>query len=170
MPGLGVQGLRTLAAALERLDPEREYVRLDIEDKHVWYCPQIVRHEALGAYVGEEEPTRAFLVAWLVCIGGYPARSIELEKRYPSGRGQVELDIRVAHESGKAYALIEVKAPDSFVGAADTLINGQLYAPGAREPGTRVLSLATVDVNSSSGMVEPLSVTIDYLSWPDYDS
>ena len=169
MPALGTAGLDVLATAVESLDPEHEYVHLDVKSRHVWYCPDITTHEALGAYSGEEEPTRAYLVAWLIRVGGYAATSIELEKRYPSGRGQVELDIRVADSSGRAYALIEVKSPDSFGGVNDPYINGQLYAPAAREPGTHVLSLATVALIEASGSVSPLSVTIDYPSWPSYE-
>ena len=170
MSALGDEGLRTLAKAVRSLDPGQEYVRLDVEKHNVSYSSQIVAHEVIGTYTGEEEPARAYLVAWLICVGGYAASSIELEKRYPSGRGQVELDIRVAGEDGQAYALLEVKAPNSFLGVADPLINGQLYAPAAREPGTRVLSLTTVEVNTDKGVVTPRSVTIDYPSWPTYEA
>jgi type I restriction enzyme M protein len=169
MPALGGEGLRILTDAVNKLDPNGEYVRLDVAQRSIWYSPDIVTHEFFSSYAGEEEPVRAYLVAWLIKVGGYPAGSIELEKRYPSGRGQVELDIRIADESNRAYALVEVKAPDVYGDATDPLIDGQLYAPASREPGTRVLSLATIELDADGEFVTPRSVTIDYQSWPNYD-
>jgi type I restriction enzyme M protein len=168
MPGLGELGLAALAKEIKHLDPDETFVSIDVVNHQVWYCDEIIAHEAIGPYVGEEEPVRAYIVAWLIRVGGYTPASIELEKRYPSGRGQIELDVRVADESGGAYALIEVKAPDSFGGASDPLIAGQLYSPAAMERGTRVLSLATIDVVTFDSIVSPLSVTIDYPSWPTH--
>lgn len=168
MRALGAKGQQAVAAAIAELDPDGDYVELDLDSHTVRYGDEIVVHEAVGAFTGEEEIARAFLVAWLIQVAGYPANCIELEKRYPSGRSALELDIRVADEGGEAYALIEVKSPDAFGGTDDSLINGQLFAPAARENGVRTLCLATVEV--AAGKAEVRSVTIDYLTWTTYEA
>jgi type I restriction enzyme M protein len=167
---LGAAGLSELAEQLKRLDPDGSVVRLDVAKQEVWYAPQIVRHEDLGAYTGEEEPVRAFIIAHLVCELGYDADAIELEKRYPSGRSNIELDIRLATaDKSKPYALIEVKAPSEYGGDTDPLIDGQLFSPATREPGTLVLSLATVR-KGRSGEFQLEAITIDHSHWSSYRS
>ncbi|WP_139638147.1 HsdM family class I SAM-dependent methyltransferase [Nonomuraea phyllanthi] len=121
--------------------------------------------------MGDEEPVRAYFVAWLCTRGSYPPEAIELERRYDFGReSHLELDIRISRPGhpDSAYALIEMKPPSGFGDEADGRINGQLFAPGGQEPETRILSLATVAVGSDG---EPAikTVTIGYEPTLTYD-
>ena len=164
MGTLTEEQLATIARATRDLDPEQEYVALDVEARHVEYKHPIRAHEAVGDYVGDEEAVRAFLVAWLCTLGGYPSECIDLEKRYLYGRdGHAELDIRVsdAGDVEKAFALIEVKAPHDFKGATDSRIEGQLFAIAGHEPDCQLLALATIEVGDE-GSVAPNAVTIHY--------
>lgn len=162
---LGSSGLQDLANAIKELDGDGSTVRLDLEESSVWYCPEIVRHESLGTFSGEEEPVRAYIVAFLICELGYEASTIQLEKRYAAGRSNMQLDIRLATaDNATAYALVEVKAPDEFGGAEDSLIQGQLFTPAGLEPGTTVLSLATVR-RDNTGSIQLDAITIDYARW-----
>ena len=164
MGTLTEEQLAGVALATADLDPGGEFVVLDVEARHVEYKHPIRVHEAVGDYVGDEEAVRAFLVAWLCTLGGYPAECIDLEKRYPYGRdGHAELDIRVAdaNDVEKAFALIEVKAPHDFKGAEDSRIEGQLFAIAGHEPECQLLALATIEVGEG-GTVVPNAVTIDY--------
>ncbi len=166
MRALGSKGQIAIARAISELDPDGDYVQLDVTQKIVRYGSEITAHEQIGAFTGEEEIARAYIVAWLIRVGSYPASCIELEKRYPSGRSALELDIRLTDEAGAPYALIEVKSPGAYGDVDDPLIDGQLFAPASREPGVRVLSLATVEFTDNDIVVR--SVTIDYLTWTDF--
>ena len=158
-----------IANAILELDPEGRFVSLDPGEMTVSYSSDITQHEALGPYVGDEEPCRAYLVAWLCSEGGYLPTSLELEKRYSIGRPKVgaELDILLNHADGTPYALIEVKAPDEYEEEQDKFIRGQLFDLAPHEPGSSVLSYATV-TQSDSG-VEIESITIEYAAGYTFD-
>jgi type I restriction enzyme M protein len=172
MPPLSKPALRSLQKAIRGLDPDGRFVSLDIAARQVRYCREIVQHEVIRDYSGDEEPVRAYFVAWLCTAGGYPANVIELERRYNFGReGHVELDVRISRERepDSAYALVEIKAPHDFGDETDPRIEGQLFAPaGSREPECALLSLATVSVGAA-GEIAIKTVTIAYeptLSYP----
>lgn len=156
--------LVALSDAIVALDPEGEVVQLDTQARQVRYSTEILQHEAIRDYVGDEEPVRAYFVAWLCTAGGYPRSAIELERRYPFGRdSNTELDIRVSREGSPdiAYALIEMKAPHDYGDEEDGRIEGQLFAIAGREPDCQLLSLVTAEVGSD-GTVGIKSVTIAY--------
>jgi type I restriction enzyme M protein len=165
MPSLSNTALRSLQKAIRKLDPDERFVRLDIAARQVRYCTEIVQHEAIRDYSGDEEPVRAYIVAWLCTAGGYPANAIELERRYNFGRkGGIELDVRIAREGkpDSAYALVEIKSPHDFGGETDSRIEGQLFAPaGSSEPECSLLSLATVSIGAD-GKIAIETVTIAY--------
>ncbi len=152
IPKLGAKGLEVLAAAIEVLDPTHRYVELDVKKQTVRYASDFILHEAISTYVGEEEPTRAYLVAWLCTEGGYLPPNIELEKRYSVGRPKLgaENDILVKHPDGTTYALIEVKAPEEYDVDADKFIKGQLFDIAPLEPGCSVLAYVTVNVGGTN--------------------
>jgi type I restriction enzyme M protein len=175
MSSLSRSALRALQRAVRELDPDGTFVSLEVSTRQVRYCPEIVQHEIIRDYVGDEEPVRAYFVAWLCTAGGYPASAIELERRYRFGRGgHAELDIRIAREgdADSAYALVEMKAPYDFGDETDPAIDGQLFAlAGSREPDCALLSLATVNVGSA-GEIAVKTVTIAYeptLSYPRWE-
>ncbi len=162
---LSKSALSALQKAIEKLDPAGAFVSLDATKRQVRYCPEIVQHEAIRDYTHDEEPVRAYFVAWLCTAGGYPASAIELERRYDFGRGShVELDIRISREGNpdSAYALVEMKTPSDFGDEKDRRINGQLFAPaGSQEPDCALLSLATVNIGTTEE-VTIKTVTIAY--------
>ncbi|MFI5929753.1 class I SAM-dependent DNA methyltransferase [Micromonospora sp. NPDC051543] len=164
MSGFSTDNLRALARAVRELDPDGQYVKLDVDVRQVFYSSTIKQHEAIRDYVGDEEPVRAYFVAWLCTRGSYPPEAIELERRYSFGReSQLEVDIRISRPGmpDAAYALIEMKAPSDFGDETDSRISGQLFAPGGREPSATILSLATVEVGSD-GQPAIRTVTIGY--------
>ena len=163
-------GVRALAEAIAAVDPDGEFVKLDAEARQVWYSPRIKQHEVIRDYVGEEEPVRAYLIAWLCTTGVYPPEALELERSYEYGRsGQAQLDVRISEPDSpdRAFALIEVKAPGMWGGPEDPQIRGQLFALTAADPDTKVLSLVTVQVGSETPTLT--TVTIDYTSGLTYN-
>ncbi len=153
-----------LANAIRELDPSGQYVVLDVEASQVTYAHEILQSEVIRDFVGDEEPVRAYFVAWLCTRGNYAPSAITLERRYSFGRdGRAELDIRLSQdgEPTKAYALIEMKAPSEWGGVDDARIEGQLFAPAGQEPDATVLSLATVEVGPD-GTPSIKTVTIAY--------
>ena len=86
LASLGADGLAKLSAALLTLDPEGRFVSLDVEGGTVRYALEIIQHSEVFSFIGEEEPCRAYLVAWLCTEGGYLPANIELEKAYSIGR------------------------------------------------------------------------------------
>lgn len=162
MADLGPAGLQVLDQQIRELDPDGRFVTLDVENSQVFYCAEITQHERIRDYVGEEEPVRAYLVAWLCVVGGYPPACIELEKRYRFGRStDMELDLRLTRPDGDVFALVETKAPGDYHDIDDPRLEGQLFAPSGQEPGCRVLSLVTVEIGADETPVVN-SVTIDY--------
>ncbi len=161
MPGLGADGRRA-ADAILTLDPTQQFVALDLTVPRVRYCDEIVAHENIGVFTGDEEVVRAYVVAWLCTQGGYSPVNMELEKRYPYGRGgSCELDILVKHADGTPYALIELKSPDAWQGPTAADIDGQLFAPASREHGSSVLCYATVEA-AAGGDPVIRSITIAF--------
>jgi type I restriction enzyme M protein len=136
-------------------------VSLDVESGTVRYAPEVIQHSEVSSFIGEEEPCRAFLVAWLCTEGGYLPVNIELEKGYSIGRPKrgARLDILLKHPDGTTYCLIEVKSPAEYAVDADRFIEGQLFNIAPLEPGRRVLAYATVDV---SGEPAPSALSIDF--------
>jgi hypothetical protein len=139
---MGPAGLAALQAAVEQLDPEGRYVKLDVAASTAQYGQELILHSDIGAFVGEEEPARAYLVAWLCTVGGYLPVNIELEKTYSIGRPKqgARLDILLNHPAGTPFALIEVKSPEEYGVDADRFIEGQLFNIAPLEPGRRVLA------------------------------
>ena len=170
MNPLGTEGLAALQAAVEALDPTHRYVELDVTRQVVSYSPEIIQYETISTYVGEEEPCRALIVAWLCAQGGYLPANIELEKRYSIGRpsSDAELDILVTHPDGTSFALIEVKAPGEYETTPDIFIRGQLFGIAPLEPGCAVLSYATAHLVGREA--EIVSMTIDYAVGTTFDS
>jgi len=161
LASLGADGLAKLSAALLTLDPEGRFVSLDVEGGTVRYALEIIQHSEVSSSIGEEEPCRAYLVAWLCTEGGYLPANIELEKAYSIGRPKrgARLDILLKHPDGTTYSLIEVKSPAEYAVDADRFIEGQLFNIAPLEPGRRVLAYATVDVN---GEPAPSALSIEY--------
>lgn len=146
MTTLGDHGVLAIEQAISALDPEGRYVRLNSREKLVEYSPEIETGEQINSYEGEEEPCRAFIVAWLCTDGGYLPTNITLEKRYSIGRPKIgaELDILIKHANGDAYALIEVKSPIEYPIDQNKYIQGQLFNIAPHEQGASVLVYATV--------------------------
>lgn len=165
---LTAEGARIVKSAIDALDPNHDFVNLDVEKKTVSYSESFVLHEALSVFEGEEEIVRAYIVTWLCTLGGYLPSNIELEKRYSIGRPKegAELDILVKYPTGETYALIEVKAPDEFDFDQDKYIEGQLFNIAPHEPGCKVLSHATISI--ANGAVRIDAVTIDYTTHNDF--
>ncbi|GII25356.1 HsdM family class I SAM-dependent methyltransferase [Planosporangium mesophilum] len=164
LPQLGHVGQEALARAIRELDPEGEFVTLDVDAKQVTYSPRIRQHELIRDYVGEEEPVRAYLVAWLCTMGLYPPEALELERPYSYGRGgQAQVDVRISHADApeRAFAIIETKPPGDWGGSTDPRIRGQLFALTAENPDTSVLSLVTAQVGAD-GRPFLNTVTVDY--------
>lgn len=159
-----------LIAEVQRLDPDGDVVSLDVAAKTLQYATDIKCHESISALAGEEI-VRAYVVTWLVTVGGYPSSRLELEKRYDYGRkSQGELDIRIAQlDSESAYALIEIKQPHEYNGETDQAINGQLFAYAGREADTQVVSLMTVGV-SAEGAPLIRSITVDFVAHSHFDA
>ena len=175
MPALTRPQLESLNAAILALDPEQQYVEIDIDRRVVRYCDEIIQHEAISSYVGDEEPVRAYYIAWLCTEGGYAPAAIELEKRYAFGRAShSELDIRVRREDAndEAFALIELKAPSDWIGVEDSRIEGQLFAMAGSDVRTEVLALGTADIGADGTVVVRAVViayenALSYGSWRD---
>jgi len=165
--------IASLAAAIKTLDPEEQYVQLDAVAKVVSYADEIIQHELISSYTGDEELVRAYFVAWLCTEGGYAPSALELEKRYNFGRdSRAELDIRVRREDDpdEAFALLELKAPSDWKGPEDARIEGQLFAMAGTEVAPDVLAIATVDVGADGGLITR-AVTIAYsaaLTYPQW--
>lgn len=144
--------LEAIADAIRTMDPDGAFVELNIDDRTVRYTDQITVHETIGTYDGDEEPTRAYLVAWLCVVGGYSPAQLCLEHRYRIGSSNsVELDIRVARPNGDAYALIEVKPVEQYRSTSEQQLDGQLFTPASKEnsESLKVLVLATVAIGAS---------------------
>ena len=156
------EGDNRIQSEIERLDPEGRYVQLDADSHAVRYSTDIIQHREIHSYEGEEEPARAFLVAWLCTEGGYLPANIELEKEYSIGRPKVggRLDILLKHPTGTPYALIEVKGPEEFESEQDKYIEGQLFNIAPLELGCSVLCFTTVE--SFDDTVIPRAKTIAY--------
>ncbi len=152
---MGPDGLARLREAILELDPEGRHVQLDVSTGTVRYGDEIILHSAISTYVGEEEPARAYLVAWLCTKGGYLPANIELEKAYSIGRPKLgaRLDILVNYPDGTPYALIEVKSPVEFGVDPDRFIEGQLFNIAPHEKGSRVLAYTTVRVSETASPV-----------------
>ncbi|SDM03014.1 type I restriction enzyme M protein [Arthrobacter sp. ov407] len=159
-----------LKAEVLRMDPDGDVVSLDLVANTLQYASDIKCHESITALAGEEI-VRAYVVTWLVTVGGYPTSRLELEKRYSYGRnGQGELDIRIAQlEGDTAYALIEIKQPHEYRGETDPVINGQLFAYAGTEADTQVVSLMTVGINAERAPFVR-SVTIDFVAHSHFDA
>jgi type I restriction enzyme M protein len=169
LPPLGTAGIEAIVARIQELDPDGQFVRMDIDEHSIWYCDAIKRHETISWPTdGEEEIVRAFTLVWLIQEGGYAPETLELERTYAYGHSSLQLDIRIAHlEDPSAYALIELKGPSYFGAELDPLIEGQLYAPAGLEAGLSVLSIATVALDGD-GLPYLTAVTIDYGTWRSY--
>jgi type I restriction enzyme M protein len=172
MSPLSQTALERIQRAIIDLDPSGEFVALDVATRQVHYGADIVQHEVIRDYVGDEEPVRAYFVAWLCTAGGYPANAVELERRYSFGRGShVELDIRIGRDGdpGTAYALVEMKAPSDWLDEQDPRIEGQLFAPAGQEPDCSLLSLATVEVGDGEVAIKTVTIayepTLTYARW-----
>lgn len=167
---LGQAGLEVIQQEVLRLDPNGSFVSLDVDAKRVRYAAEIVQHELIGSYEGEEEPVRAYIVAWLCTEGGYLPTSLELEKRYSIGRGQsagAELDILVNHPDGTPFALIETKAPEVYDAELEKYLKGQLFALAPHEAGSQYIAFATARL--VGGQPQIVTTTIDVGRWPTYD-
>jgi type I restriction enzyme M protein len=158
---LTAEDLRKVEEAIKHLDPEGRFVELDTRAKRVRYSDEITRYQAIGLYEGQEEPARAFIVAWLCTLGGYLPANLELEKRYSLGRPKVgaKLDVLIRHPDGSTYALIEVKAPAEYEINSAKFIKGQLFDIAPHEPGASVLAYATIRADAK---VQILTQTIAY--------
>lgn len=169
---MGRAGLKVLSDAVKRLDPGGLFVTLDVDAQTVTYSPGIIQHERIMKYTGEEEPARAYLIAWLCTDGGYLPQNIELEKRYTMGRPgankpAAELDILINRIDGTPFALIEVKAPDEYIALQDGCIKGQLFDIVPFEVDAKVLSYATVTTSSTAVQIH--TITIDYSNRLTFD-
>jgi type I restriction enzyme M protein len=172
-PKLGNKGLLVLEKAVRDLDPDGKFVELDVAKKLVSYSTDIITHEAISQYVGEEEPSRAYLVAWLCTVGGYLPSNLELEKRYQIGRPKrtgsgAELDILINHADGTPFALVEVKEPEEYEVNQDKFIRGQLFNLAPLEVGCSVLAYTTVEL--VDGSIRPHTITIAYESADKFET
>jgi type I restriction enzyme M protein len=165
---LGQHGVGVLAQHIEQLDPEGKYVKLDVANNIVEYSADIESGEHISSFEGEEEPCRAYIVAWLCTIGGYLPGNLALERRYSIGRPKTgaELDILVLRPDGTAFSLIEVKSPVEYDIDQDKYIEGQLFNIAPLEAGSSVLSYATVCLRGDNP--EIVCKSIDYLNFPTF--
>lgn len=161
-----------LADAIIKLDPDFDYVKVDIGNLRVEYSREIKTYERIQHINGPEEMVRAYVVAWLGKVGAYPAEALELERKYSYGSGgkNAQLDIRISQaDSTDAYALIELKQPEAWNAQIDAAIKNQLYAFAGTEPALEVLSFATVDFDSD-GKPHVESITIDFRAYNYFES
>jgi type I restriction enzyme M protein len=163
MVPLGEEGLKRLQRAIRELYPKERYVSIDVDAHTVRYSDELIVHEDIRAYTGEEEPARAFVVTWLCTRGGYLPSNVELEKRHSVGRPKVgaKIDVLVKRPDGTTYALIEVKAPEEYDIGRDAYIEGQLFNVAPLEPGSSILAYVTTEVRAD-GTVNVRGQTVAY--------
>lgn len=152
--------------AVQALDPEGRFVDLDVENQTVHYSDEIIKHEEIFAFEGDEEIARAYQVAWLLTEGGYLPANVELEKRYSVGRPKAgaEGDILLTRPDGLPYAVIEVKAPGDYDASDDTFIKGQLFDVSLHEPESEVLCYTTIAVEEDE-TIRIVCIAIDRASY-----
>lgn len=152
-------------------DPSGAIVEVDPDGSHVRYSDKIRAGETRHRKADPEELVRALTILLLGSDAyGYTADRLFIEQTHSVGRpsastAQVDLVLYFAEQDGteSAFAMWEMKAPDEYKPASDTLIDGQLFAV-APLVGPSLLVYSTV----KPGVPEIECITIDYTAHKTY--
>lgn len=157
--------------AIVELDPNNQYVEVDLENERVRYNPEIETDRR--PKFEDEELCRAYLVALLCKKLGYAPKHLYLEKEYTIGRpggtsAYGDILVRTTEDGYRPFLLIEVKAPEDYDEEDDQSIKGQLFDIAPLESGVSALSYSTV-IQTAEG-VEVRSLVVDYTRYPQFEA
>lgn len=128
----------------------------------------------INTFKGDEEVTRAYLLAKLTNELGYKLENIEIEREYDIGRPKVNKprnDVLVKYDNNEdIFLYIEVKSPDQYNPDDDT-IEKQLFNLASQEIGkgrkVKYLVLYTIDTKTTN--IEDKCIVIDYENYKTYE-
>mgnify|MGYP000147395165 FL=1 len=163
------------AQKIEKIDPKKEIVSINIDNYSIKYSDEIIQHRAITKISGDEELVRAYFVVKLVKELGYDKKDIELEKEYEAGRPKKikpRIDILVKdrrNEKQKTFLFIEVKAPDKFEHDKE-YIRSQLFELAKLEDKKSPITyLVYCTAEDKEHEIKESNIIIDYLTYSDYD-
>lgn len=145
----------------------------DFSKKKVKYSDKITGWK-INTFKGDEEVTRAYLLAKLTNELGYKLENIEIEREYDIGRPKVNKprnDVLVKYDNSEdIFLYIEVKSPDQYNPDDDT-IEKQLFNLASQEIGkgrkVKYLVLYTIDTKTTN--IEDKCIVIDYENYKTYE-
>ncbi len=145
----------------------------DFSKKKVKYSDKITGWK-INTFKGDEEVTRAYLLAKLTNELGYKLENIEIEREYDIGRPKVNKprnDVLVKYDNSEdIFLYIEVKSPDQYNPDDDT-IEKQLFNLASQEIGkgrkVKYLVLYTIDIKTTN--IEDKCIVIDYENYKTYE-
>lgn len=145
----------------------------DFSKKKVKYSDKITGWK-INTFKGDEEVTRAYLLAKLTNELGYKLENIEIEREYDIGRPKVNKprnDVLVKYDNSEdIFLYIEVKNPDQYNPDDDT-IEKQLFNLASQEIGkgrkVKYLVLYTIDTKTTN--IEDKCIVIDYENYKTYE-
>lgn len=145
----------------------------DFSKKKVKYSDRITGWK-INTFKGDEEVTRAYLLAKLTNELGYKLENIEIEREYDIGRPKVNKprnDVLVKYDNSEdIFLYIEVKSPDQYNPDDDT-IEKQLFNLASQEIGkgrkVKYLVLYTIDTKTTN--IEDKCIVIDYENYKTYE-
>lgn len=164
-----IKEFRVFNKNIKRLDPNEEFVKIDVEAKQVKYSEKIIQHRKISELT-PEEIVRAYLVIKLITQLKYSPDCIELEKEHVIGRrkkktaARIDVLIKRPDNSFETFMIIEVKAPEEYEREYQE-IRTQLFEVAKLEKGTQYLIYYTAYVTE-----QELKEKLTSISYSRYDS
>jgi len=167
---LNVAEKRIFLKHIKRLDPQEEYVRIDLGRNEIRYSQKIKQHRKIRELTPEEF-VRAYVITKLITQLNYSPNCIELEKEHTIGRRKkktsARIDVLVKNKDNTytTFMVIEVKAPNEYDKEMDE-IKTQLFEIAKLEKGTQYLIYYTAYVSEKQDIQE----RVISISFGRYDS
>lgn len=141
--------------------------KFDYDTRFVKYASEIVG-KRISEIKGDEEITRACLLAKLGNEYGYKLDKIEIEHEYTAGRPHTNtsiIDLVVRDDNGDAFLFIELKSPNAYANEdREKIIEEQLFKVAAMEmaEGRKVKYLMLYTIAMHGKNVDDECIIIDH--------
>lgn len=172
---MNIRDLRFFHSKIKQLDNAEEIVKINIDEKKIWYSDKIKQHRQIQELTNEEI-VRAYLILKLIKIMKYPIDCIELEKTHTIGRrekktsARIDVLVKKPDRTYNTFMIVEVKAPDEYDREMEE-IRTQLFQVARLEEGTQYLIYYTAYVLDEDIRERIVSISLGiFNSYKDWEN
>lgn len=156
---------------INRLDPQNQIVKVDLENSKIIYSQDIMSDESLTREATPEELVRA-LALCMLCSNEYryECKYFYIEKYYSIGRpsqSRAEIDLIIYDHDELAFSVWEFKSAEDYEVRPEYYIEHQLYDPAPLIGAPKYLVYATILPQGDKPTFK--LINIDYQKYPTFE-